>query len=118
MAITTSIWPLRRANFVMGVSALTIGAMGTPAVREKIHETLHVKPEDQVAFDVLVVAGATALGLYGIYQRGRRDAENFILSSPESGGKQWIISEGGTIKKPKYAWEITILDPKEVNKFV
>lgn len=113
MSMNTTIWPRRRANLFMGVSVATLGAMATPGVRQQVHEMLGIKEEYQVAFDVVVVGAATALGLYSLYQRGRRDATNFILSAPEPGVKDWMVTEGAGKHKDAYAWNITALVPRE-----
>lgn len=112
---TKNIWPRRRSNLVMGISAVTMSAMAVPTVRQQVHDMLHIKEEDQVIFDVLVVGAATTLGLYSLYQMGRFDATNFILSPPEHGSKSWYITEGGTRKNPRWAWEVSVVDPKVVN---
>lgn len=114
MTITSSIWQTKYANFVMGASIATLGAIATPTVRERIHEALRIEEENQVIFDTLVVGAVTIFGLYGLYQRGRRDAANFILDGPEKGVETWFIMEGGSRKKPKYAWRVMSIDPKVV----
>lgn len=113
-----SIWPRKCSNLLMGASAITLAAMSMPQMRERIHDILHIKEENQVAFDALLVGAATVCGLYGIYQRGRRDAANFILGAPQEGVPTWFITEGGTRKNPKYAWRVTPVDVKVVRENV
>lgn len=114
MTSRQSIWPKRRANFLMGLSVTALSMMATPTVRQQMHESLRLKEEDQAPFDVLVVGAATILGLYALYQRGRRDATNFILSSPDGRATDWLVTEGGTPKHPHYVWQIIPKNPEEV----
>ena len=112
MLTTASVWATKRANFVMGASIATLGAMATPTVREKVHEVLHIEEENQATFDVIVVSAATILGLYGLYQRGRGDAAAFILNPPDGKSQTWFITNGK--RKSTRAWKIMGVDPSKV----